>query len=549
LVVNIDMELLKRMESNLLALLAFVVAVYSMLSAEKKLDIQLRFSFRSYIFLLLILSCVLYMVFLPVLVSLDLIVPLPWFPGFNPQLASFSYIVVAFLFLLYKSKSCRLPKAKYKRWLEQTTKLLHEQKFEILSAIFDRYSSQIIREITKPSKRIKIINWLNYKKTTGYEALLLRVEQGHKINDVKSEISRFDSFKNGFLSFFASILSKKVSRVRFLTESISKLLKSKAFVNYLIINNPMLCARFMSVRFNGADEYTTNALSKLIEDKSSILYREIKDNQNCSYTGEYTLDESSQFINYFFTDLKLVSSISMWKPIGDSTINYIKDQKGPTNFYNLPYQYRYYDEGKWQCQIFMSVTFFEIMVSRAIFERHTDHMFLMYLEYFARDIVANYEPSNEVNLEIEYPTHFDYLMYEILDTLCRWSESAAYLDLATVTNSEKARAYPEWWACRTLGQTLRLIMLSNKFSIRQHVYYLTKLVRTLKTLDQKDKRLYSKTALMGFLEEDEHSRVDANALQKLSNAYANIDHVLRDPDSTIGKTLKEFNLLQKQGGL
>jgi hypothetical protein len=537
------------MESNLLAVLAFVVAVYSMLSAEKKLDIQIRFSFRSYIFLMLLLSCALYMVFLPVLASLDLIVLIPWLPGFNPELASFSYIVIAFSFLLYKSKSSRLPKAKYKRWLEQTTKLLHEQKFEVLSALFDRYSAQIIREITKPSKRIKIINRLNYKKKTGYEALLLRVQQGHKINDVESEISKFDSFKNGCLSFFGSILSKRVSRVRFLTESISKLLKSRAFVNYLVINNPMLCARFMSVQFNGADEYTTNALSKLVEDKSSILYREIKDNQNCSYTGEYTLDESSQFINYFFTDLQLVSSISMWTPIGESTSNYIKDQKGPTNFYNLPYQYRYYDEGKWQCQIFMSVSFFDIMVSRAIFERHTDHMWLMYLEYFAKDIEANYEPSNEVNLEIEFPTQFDYLIYKILDILCRWSESAAYLDLENVTNSEQSPSYPEWRACRTLGQTLRLIMLSNKFSKRQHVYYLTKLVRTLKTLDENDKRLYSKTALMGFLQEYEHSHVDANALQKLSNAYVDIDHVLRDPDSTIGKTLKEFNLLQKQGKL
>ena len=58
------------------------------------------------------------------------------------------------------------------------------------------------------------------------------------------------------------------------------------------------------------------------------------------------------------------------------------------------------------------------MVSKAIFDRHQDQMLLMYLENFVDEILNNYDPNSNVNLEREFPTHFDFLIYSAIST-CR----------------------------------------------------------------------------------------------------------------------------------
>ena len=128
------------------------------------------------------------------------------------------------------------------------------------------------------------------------------------------------------------------------------------------------------------------------------MNRELKDNQNCSYTGEYYIDESNPLLSFYFIDIKTASNISIWNPIADYTISFIKKQKGNNNFYNSAYDYSY-DDDRWHCPIYISIFLFKIMVSKAIFDRHQDHMWLMYLENFVDEILNNYDPKPDTDLE------------------------------------------------------------------------------------------------------------------------------------------------------
>lgn len=57
------------------------------------------------------------------------------------------------------------------------------------------------------------------------------------------------------------------------------------------------------------------------------MYRELRDNQNRSYTGEYALDESNALLNFYLNDIRMAIDLKIWKPVGDYVISYIKKTK------------------------------------------------------------------------------------------------------------------------------------------------------------------------------------------------------------------------------
>lgn len=57
------------------------------------------------------------------------------------------------------------------------------------------------------------------------------------------------------------------------------------------------------------------------------MYRELRDNQNRLYTGEYAPDESNALLNFYLNDVRTAISVGIWKPVGDYVVSYIKKQK------------------------------------------------------------------------------------------------------------------------------------------------------------------------------------------------------------------------------
>jgi len=537
------------LEANILTVLAVLVAGFTLLSEEKRIDLKLRISKIDIFGLAIIFISILYMVYLPFLKEISLIIPLPWLPGFDANLATFSFIFIIICYFLIKVNGTKLPKSRISSWSLQSEQLLRTHKFDQLSFLLNKYHAQFLEadnENCLEKIRLKLLK--SSTPTSQYlldELRRLRVKRGNSNRqpDVKSkpEINLKDKVKQAIAKNLLTFLPKTSRYRNEARESLSKLLKSKPFVQHLTISYPLLCAKFTTSRFNGDGEFTTNYLTELISNQQSSLYRELKDNQNCSYTGEYYIDESNQLLSFYFMDIKTASDTSIWKPIGDYTTNFIKKQRGTNNFYNSSYDYSYEDD-KWQCPIYITICLFQVMVSKAIFDRHQDHMWLMYIEFFINEILANYEPKSVIDIEREFPTHFDFLIYSAISTCCDWARTPVYLtNINNVAESDK-KGYPECWASKTLGQILRKVILSSKQTDRQCIYYLKMVVRLMNELDQSNHKDYSKIIMNALLKQYDHSQPDKSFVTKLKNYYQQIDHVLRDSSSTFATLLKQAKL-------
>lgn len=529
------------MDANALTVLAILVAGYSLLAEEKRIDLKLRFSWADKSVIGFLVCTLLYVIYLPVLNTTGLALPLEWVWGFDEKLTAFTAIVAIIIYLTLKLGGKRLPKSKTSDWQKVSSHLLRNQKFEQLTFLLDKYHHQFFTTFQD--------RWFNRARTkllTPYCSpiqdridLILDEKPDNSSMSSRLKITIVNLMKP-FSFAIAYCLPDQSKYKEGVSTSISDIFKSQLFVRHLARTQPLLCAKFTTVRFSAVDEFTTLFLKELITNTSSPLYRELQDNQNCSYTGEYYIDNSNPLLSFYFKDIEIASQVSIWKPIGDYTEEFIKKQKGENNYYNKPFSYTYYEEDKWACPIFVSIHFFNVMISRAIHMGYQDHMWLMYIKIYVEEIIKNYMLSPDVDTDKEFPTRFDYLIYQSLDALRNWVGAVTYNSNDNNKIQLDAKSVPIQWAATTLGNTLYSLVKSNKFTDRQYVYYIEMIIKLIRDLDASGNEKLSKVIVNNSIKQYDVSSPDGDVIDALIRHYSKVDHVLKNKETSFKKELSRY---------
>ena len=85
------------------------------------------------------------------------------------------------------------------------------------------------------------------------------------------------------------------------------------------------------------------------------------------------------------------------------------------------------DEGKWDSSLFVGIRFFDIMVRAALSQGVEWHMWLYYYSHITERIIRNYKPHPVHSSDrVEWPTHYAYLLYEMISAMSGWIKAAEY---------------------------------------------------------------------------------------------------------------------------
>lgn len=163
----------------------------------------------------------------------------------------------------------------------------------------------------------------------------------------------------------------------------------------------------------------------------------------------------------------------------------------------------------------------------------------MYLEKYVEQILENYMPSSDVDKDREFPTRFDYLIYQSLDALRDWVGAATYNTDDNTKVQLDVNTVPIRWAASTLGSTFYTLVKSNKLTDNQYVYYLEMIVKLIKELDASSNKRLSKLIVNNAIKQYEHSSPDRNVIDPMVRYYSRVDHVLKSRESTFEKLVSE----------
>lgn len=449
--------------------------------------------------------------------------PIPWILGFNEDTLAFTCLCIIIIFFGIKVQGKILPKANLTCWISVSETYLRARKIEQLGYLFDKYHEQLFNIISNKKWYVRVHNYL--------APSLSPIE----MDEEKVKKLRFKKVRR-FLSKFFPYEDKRQNDIQL---NISNLLKSKVFSPYLIDTYPHVAMKATCLQLRYNCEYNTNFFTYLISNPNSIMYRELRDNQNRSYTGEYALDESNALLNFYLNDIRMAIDLEIWKPVGNYVISYIKKQKGSSCFYNHPDNYYSSSDERWECPIFVGLTFFDVMVSTAIFKRSKNNMWLMYYRCFLKEILESYEKSSSIDVNREFPMRFDYLIYELISRCNIWAGATEHLNYDNWTTEDKEQS-PEFFASKTLGEMMYLIITSEKMHNNQKTYLLEIIIKRMDSLDKKKKSAYSKEIFNNLIRAFSPASIDINAVNKLRQLYTGVDHVLKNKNSTFEVELSKY---------
>lgn len=413
---------------TLLALAALLIAVYALLPRARRLEFRIRFGLLQGL-----------MVLVGFLLSLVLLYYEPISTiGFLPSWP-FGYLHlyppdVAFLVVLFVSAIAlgllairRLPRSRADELYELAEELSRLEDYSTLFNLLERhlprltdiyYQRFVDSQVRSALKRFSDRQYLPANQKANALKRLGGLLLARILNLIAS------------LAGLASKLFPSHEKSKIAAREIFRMIASKkSLVEAMSRMRPYLPLDFVKapIPFHGIlmDTY----LRCLLRDNGSVLYYEIKHNQNTYGHRKYELPDRNRLLNFLFSDPNFAVELAAWQPVGNEVIKVLEESLRGVQPDPLNYQLEdFAQEGKWESLVYVGIAYLDIMVSRALYHGVEWHMDLWYYLYFTQRIVQNFEIPTGVNpVHTEWPNKYSYLLYAMVSALRDWAIAPAYL--------------------------------------------------------------------------------------------------------------------------
>lgn len=199
------------------------------------------------------------------------------------------------------------------------------------------------------------------------------------------------------------------------------------FSEHYALNNPQLGVRLITdtdldefARIDAVDLF----LRAVIKQKSSPLYREIRNNKHRIDTDRYEIPEENPLLYALLNDCDIAHQLRAYQSIGDTTLHILEEQgrkdRDEYNHRRKSFSVGHNSEEVFRDPVFVAIRFFDIMVSESIYQGMQTHMWLYYYTHFTDQICENYEITDHSNPNEEFANDYSYLLYEMFSTLENW---------------------------------------------------------------------------------------------------------------------------------
>lgn len=514
--------------SGLFTVLGIFIAIITLISEERRQDFFLRVSWIDTLCFFVFNLIALVVIYSSVVIEVFNMEGINYIWGFDDKTVVLTCVILMSLIFVLKLRSKRLPISNYGEWGEFSYKLLKDKKYNILNFLFEKYLDQFLFEIDRQGLYENFHKFIRVNSQLRYEEIL-------NISSIK--ISKFRKFKFFVFSRILLYMPKEISGKTNLINSISRLIKSSGFLNYLVDVHSTIPIKLTSLNcFLRIEEFVDGFFKLLISNENSLLYRELKDNQGFLYSKGFDILPENFLLNYYFSNTDVAIKVMLWQPIGDYLCEFIRSQNGKNNYYNSYCNNFYSTDERWNCKIYVGIYFFNFMVSSSIYQKKDDHMSLNYYNNFLDEILNNIDRSENSETWQENPLKFDYLINVMVNYCCDW-----VLASNTLLADQNDKIVAIDFASNCLGEMLRKILLSKKVDEKQKIIYLNKVLKTMSLLDVKNEKL-SLNIFNSLVGVTLSSKADSD-ITWLKRIYLESDFDLRSKDSVFNIEL--YKILKK----
>lgn len=247
--------------------------------------------------------------------------------------------------------------------------------------------------------------------------------------------------------------------------------RSPQVVAYLAEQRPDLAIPYLRAKTYSRGDFSDAFLEHLIARPGSALYQEIERNLNLLYPIGYVLPERNRLLHALFADANFAAEIGAWSPIGNYLERLLDGAEKPGHVAWLNGSAKWYEREWWRDPAYVSLFYFDIMVSSAIAQGVPNHMWLFYFPYFADRMARAYDADGQdIDRNAEFPTRSARLLFDLVSYLSKWiavlpelPEGSPHKTLPA--NRDRTGMNIPFSAATALGRTFAAILRSGRVNV------------------------------------------------------------------------------------
>lgn len=469
-----------------LTFLSLLVAVLAVMNRAQRLNIWLKVK------LIHILAIFLLFIAIFALELYDSLFRLGWVPcaevwPLKPNEIAFLGVIIGLPVLAAWIYFDVLPRSRLNRLRNLIEELMKTDQYIDALSLMEPYLDRLVQIYKADFLPFKIRKWLEsfnlaYETSTEQIMRQLTVSDADNANEpLPSRQEKICRAVNKLVGRIASqagrlIPSAEVEQ-QLAMEIFRDTLLNPEYIRVVAKIRPYFGLKVLSLDIHERFDFSGEYLRQLIIDRKSILYWEIKNNQNIS-EFRYDIPEANRLLWYIFHDARVAEAFGVWKPIGEQMIAELDSLHSNANedHYNDSLG-EYREREQWKCPLFVGIRFFDIMLSEAIHQNIQWHMWLYYFTYITDRICRNYRlDPQKTDPNDEFPTPYSFILYEIVTTLRNWIQKVKHLpdnqENAVLVNEglEHENGNPIKSSILVIGECLRTILVTENLPPRLKNY-------------------------------------------------------------------------------
>lgn len=468
---------------GILAVFTVALAAYAILPRWRQLDLQFRFRWFEWVVCTVGIATLIYLQFHPVFARIG------WTPHFGlmtkwgvttAMAASLVVLIVAAAVAIHM-RTMALHPGRVPRFARLVEELLQAGEYAALFTLLERYLPRLWQIANGQNAFARARHWMmlgrdGFDHETGrvdYVRMIIKISEEREDSD--EEVGRFRNF---IAPKLGRLIPKQVHRQAAAQEVLRQLFTSDGFMRELVVSRPHLVVPLLKRR-DQHYEFLDRFLRLSLRTPGSALYRELKTTEALEPQRNYRIEPQSRLVEALLGNATFAEEHHLWQPIAQEILAILKElRRADYDPYTESYDGWFREGGMWEMPLFITIRYFDVMVSAARAQGVRFDMWLRYMASFVERILENYSsPKRDYDPEAEFPTRYSWALYQIFDTTLDWAsdldqfpEDHPHRHPKSVKASQEVTNIPKM-ALFTAARGLRLLLVSSAVepNVKQYI--------------------------------------------------------------------------------
>jgi hypothetical protein len=209
---------------------------------------------------------------------------------------------------------------------------------------------------------------------------------------------------------------------------------SEDLIEFMANMRPYAAVPILALDDRKSRELSDQYFKYLARNPRSMLYYELRNNQNEDDINGYWSDARNKLLYFIFNDARVAYRLEVYRPIGEQTIQMLDPNRNHEYINSLNrFPGGFSDEEEWKDPVFCSLLFFDIMITSAARQAINRHMWLYYFRNFIDGLVRAYDETGPgIDVDAEWPNRTAFLIYRAFKMLVKWASLVRYLAAESV---------------------------------------------------------------------------------------------------------------------